>query len=267
MNSLILHSISHQVARIRLNRPDKRNALTRDMLEQLQAAVKSVAQNPDARVCILDAAGQVFCAGMDLGEMQTRALGQDAEAELRRDSEMYCELLCEIFSLPMPTIALVQGPALAGGVGLALACDMTVAAHAAFFCLPEPARGITAAIVAPLLVHRVGYGSARHLLLSLEKCPADRALRTGLATDVVPNHELTTRVDEIVASILGGSPKALAISKRHLAEFAGQDICDQLRRSVAVSAAARSTSDAREGLDAFLMKRRPQWVEDLKFGI
>ncbi len=261
MSSLILYSISNRVARIRLNRPDKRNALTRAMLEQLLAAVKSVAADAEARVCVLEAAGQVFCAGMDLGEMQSRATQADADTEWQRDSETYCHLLYEIYAMTVPTIAAVQGPALAGGVGLALACDMTVAAHCAFFCLPEPVRGISAAIVTPLLVHRVGFGAARQLLLSLEKYSADRARLIGLVGDVVANDQVTTRVDEIVASVLSGSPMALATTKKFLAEQMGGDMREQLRQAAVISAAARRTADAREGLDAFLMKRKPRWME------
>ncbi len=213
MAPLIIRSCQHGVARIRLNRPDKRNALTRAMLQELLAAVRSVASNQEARVCIVEADGPVFCAGMDLGEMQSRAESADANAQWQMDSDVYCDLLNELYSLDIPTIAAVQGAAVAGGVGIVLACDMTVVADTAFFALPEPVRGITAAMVTPLLVHRVGFGAARNLLLTLERCAAERAVHIGLANDAVAGERLASRVDEMAASVLSGSRTALCADK------------------------------------------------------
>ena len=259
MTSLVVSSCRDGVARVRLNRADKRNALTRGMLEDMLAAVKFVGSDRQARVCLIEAEGPVFCAGMDLGEMQARALGDDSEAEWQRDSDIYCELLNQLFSLEIPTIAVVQGAAVAGGVGIVLACDMTIASEASFFALPEPVRGITAAMVTPLLVQRVGWGAARHLLLSMERCDAARALQIGLANDVVPTHQLAARVNELVTSVLSGSPLALSLTKQHLRSFTIKSMSEQLRDSAIVSAQARQTPDAREGLQAFLDKRRPTW--------
>jgi methylglutaconyl-CoA hydratase len=259
MGQFVESSISDGVARITLNRPNKRNALTRAMIGDLVAAVDELHRNDKVRILILQANGKVFCAGMDLGEMQQRAASDNAEAEWQRDSEIYAELLCKIYELPVPTISAVQGAALAGGLGLVLSCDMTIAAQSAFFSLPEPARGITAAMVTPLLAHRCGYGTARALLLSLQRCSADRAAELGLVHSVVDDEALPGNVDELVSSALAGSPAALAITKAHIDRCAGGQVTAQIRESVTVSATARQTEDAREGLQAFLEKRQPNW--------
>lgn len=259
MGQSVESSIADGVARITLDRPEKRNALTRAMIADLVEAVDRVAENPAARILVLQATGKVFCAGMDLGEMQQRAASPQAAVEWQHDSEVYAELLCKIYELPVPTICAVQGPALAGGVGLVLSCDMTVAARSAFFSLPEPARGITAAMVTPLLAHRCGYGAARAMLLSLQRFSAERSAELGFCHAVVDDHAVASAVDELVVSALAGSRAALAITKQHIDRCAGSGITAQIRESVSVSAAARKTADAREGLQAFLEKRKPNW--------
>ena len=259
MECFVKTELHHGVGRITLDRPQKRNALTRDFTEQLIAAVSQLQSDNDLRVLVFEATGSVFCAGMDLGEMQERAASADGKQAWQRDSEIYCELLSLIFGLEIPTIAVLSGPVLAGGVGLVLACDLLLASNDTFFMLPEPMRGITAAIVTPLLAHRMGAGPAGQMLLSGEQIPARRALQTGLCHDVVPPDELKGRSEQLIRSILTGSKSALAISKKHLADCSGNNVLEQLKNSIRISATARETDDAREGLSAFLEKRKPRW--------
>lgn len=261
MHDLIAKEDLGEVVWLRLNRAEKRNALTRGTLEQLSAALADVARNPRVRVLVLGACGPAFCAGMDLGEMQQRAGSADSSSEWARDSEVYCEVLSALFGLEIPTIAAVGGAAVAGGVGLVVACDFVVAAENAFFALPEPMRGITAAMVTPLLMHRVGAGAAGRLLLSGERWTAAQAFASGLCHDVVPHASLENRIGLLCETIRSGSREALAISKRHLAAMAGGRMPELLNQSIRVSAEARETADAREGLDAFLQKRKPRWQE------
>ncbi|MEM7782581.1 MAG: enoyl-CoA hydratase/isomerase family protein, partial [Planctomycetota bacterium] len=141
--------IRDHVAEIRLQRASKRNALKRDFIEQLTESVDQVTTNANIRVLLISAEGTVFCAGMDLGEMQQRATSNDGKQQWRKDSEVYAELLSKLFYLDIPTVVKLQGPVLAGGVGLVLACDFIIASETAFFMLPEPMRGITAAMVTP----------------------------------------------------------------------------------------------------------------------
>ena len=252
-------TVSGGIARLQLDRANKRNALMRATLEEIVASARLVADDASVRVFVLEATGSVFCAGMDLGEMQLRAESADGKAEWVRDSEVYREALKSIFNLSVPTIAAVGGAAVAGGVGLVLACDLVVAGESAFFALPEPARGITAAMVTPLLIHRVGTGPAGQLLLSGEKWTARQAQVAGICHDVVADGELANRVDGLIKSIFTGSREALSTTKHHLQKMSGVKIDQLLEQSMSVSAAARESADAREGLDAFLQKRKPNW--------
>ncbi len=259
MDSYITTALQNGVGRIRLSRPGKRNALKRDFIEQISSAVAKFSADETLRVLIFESEGSVFCAGMDLGEMQERAKSEKGKAEWQVDSEVYATLLKQVYELPVPTVVALQGPVLAGGVGLVLACDMIVANSNAFFMLPEPMRGITAAMVTPLLIHRVGAGTAAQLLLSGERISTARAFQLGLCFDVVEADELDRRVDALAASIMTGSKSALAITKQHLARCSNPDLAAQIDMSISISAEARETSDAREGLAAFLEKRKPAW--------
>ena len=247
---------------ITLNRPDKRNALKRQFIEEIHQGVTELAADESLRVLVLQAEGKVFCAGMDLGEMQQRAESENGKAEWQRDSEVYGDLLIKLLELEVPTIAVLQGPVLAGGVGMVLATDMVVASDQMFFMLPEPMRGIVASMVTPLLIHRVGPGPASYMLLSGERVAAPDALRLGLCHAVVPPDQLQARVDQLLAGVLTGSKSALAITKKHISNCLASDLAQQVRSSMDVSAQARETADAREGLAAFLEKRKPNWQSE-----
>src|SRR3990172_12471680 len=211
---LVTLSIGAGVAELRLNRPDKRNALTRALLQQAVQAVAKVAGDPAARLLVVAAEGPVFCAGMDLAEMQQRATQPDAKEQWAADARAYRDLLVALFELSIPTLCVVQGAAVAGGVGLVAACDMVLASEAASFALPEPKRGITPAVVAPLLIYRIGPGAATAMLLSGRIFSAEEALRTGFCHFLVPAAELDARRRELCESVLTGSPAALLISKK-----------------------------------------------------
>ena len=258
-NPILLHETTGGVARLTLNRPVKRNALTRELIEQTLAVVRQVRDDPDARLLILTGAGSVFCAGMDLGEMQARAGNDNATEEWQQDSVVYRDLLWELFTLPIPTLLVAQGPALAGGLGLLLACDIVLASEDAFFSLPEPKRGITAAVVAPLLAYRIGPGQAGYLLLSGRSLSATDAQRIGLCHELAPAATLDQHERELTSAILTGSPDALAQTKRHLLTGPAASLTDWLQSGMQVSATARETQDAREGLAAFLENREPGW--------
>ena len=250
------------VATITLSRPEKRNALKRDFIQELNDAVDHARSQSSLRVLKIQAEGSVFCAGMDLGEMQQRAESEAGKLEWQRDSEIYAELLEKLYNLSVPTIAVLQGPVLAGGVGMVLACDFIVAAEESFLMLPEPMRGITAAMVTPFLIARVGVGPANHLLLSGERMPATRAHDLGMVYDVVSASELGSRVDQLVKTIMSGSVSALAITKQHVRDCFSEDLKSLVQKSITGSAEARETADAREGLDAFLQKRKPNWQSE-----
>jgi len=248
------------VVRILLNRPDKRNALTRELLVELRESLQQAASRNDLRLLVLGSVGPAFCAGMDLAQMQETASHPDAEAIWQKDTALYLNVVRALFDYPMPTLAVVPGSALAGGLGLVLACDLVLSSDSAKFALPEPKRGITAAIVTPLLVYRVGPSASSHLLLSGEMIDAQRALRIGLAHVVVPADQLEAEEGRFIQSILTGAPEALAVTKRQLRHCMTSALHAQLEQAAVVSAEARRTSEAREGLQAFLEKRAPNWA-------
>ena len=259
MSLLITESASNGVHTIKLNRAEKRNALTRELIELLLAAVNEVKADQSARVLVLQGEGKVFCAGMDLKEMQERASDPNAKSLWAEDARIYRELLETLFTLPIPVVASLQGPALAGGFGIVLACDLIIATNNTFFSLPEPKRGIAAAVVTPFLIHRVGAGVANQWLLSGENISSERALQAGLCYKITPADQLEEATNETIQSILTGSPNALATTKKHLLECTSTDFSKLLDLSMEVSAQARETEDAREGLAAFLEKRSPNW--------
>ena len=259
MTEFIKTKIVDGVATMTLNRAEKRNALTRDFIGEMNKVVSSISTDDAIRLFVIEAEGSVFCAGMDLGEMQSRIDAPDPELEWQKDSDVYNALVTKIFQLKIPTLAVLQGPVLAGGTGMVFACDMVLASENTFFQLPEPRRGITAAMVCPLLLYRTNVSTASYLLLSGKRILADEALRLGLINELVTENDLITRYDELVASILTGSRSALGITKAHLRAMADVDVAEQIRASADVSAGVRKTDDAREGLNAFLEKRKPNW--------
>ncbi|HWC91140.1 MAG TPA: enoyl-CoA hydratase/isomerase family protein, partial [Pirellulales bacterium] len=256
---LVRIHVSPPGASIILNRPDKRNALTRAMIAELSQALDDLHQERRVRAVILTGAGPAFCAGMDLGEMLETSRQDDAQAQWHRDAVMYLDLLLMMLRFPKPLIAAVNGPAMAGGAGLVLACDLVVAAESAAFGLPEPLRGIVAGMVAPLLHFRVGGGQAARLLLSASTLPAAEALRIGLFHEIVHPDHLWPRASELAAQCARCAPEALQLSKRLLNETIGEQLTTLLTAGAAASATARTTEAAAEGLAAFLEKRDPIW--------
>ena len=253
-----LHVHQH-TGTIILNRPEKRNALSRAMIEELGQALEELHQERRVRAVVLAASGPAFCAGMDLAEMQITSRADDALARWHHDSVAYRDLIETMLRFPKPLIAAVGGPAMAGGAGLALACDLVLAAESASFGLPEPRRGLVAGMVAPLLVFRIGAGRAAYLLLSAATIPAAEAYRIGIYHEIVKADHLWPRANELAGQCAACAPEALLLTKRMLNETIGEHLTTMLSAGAAVSATARTTEAATEGLAAFLEKREPIW--------
>ncbi len=260
MNAPLVRVHVHQHAgTIILNRPDKRNALNRELLAEIEQALDDLHQERRVRAVILTGAGSAFCAGMDLQEMRETAQLERPHDVWHRDAEIYQELLEKMLRFPKPLIAAVNGPAVAGGAGLVLGCDIVIAAHEARFGLPEPLRGIVAGLVTPLLVFRIGAGQAARLLLTSQLIDSQEALRLGLFHEVNVADKLWPRAVEIAAQCAKGAPQALQLTKKMLNETVGEHLAVLLSAGAAVSATARTTEAAQEGLTAFLEKREPDW--------
>lgn len=256
---LLRINIHEHAGTIVLNRPEKRNALSRVLLAELSQALADLHLERRVRAVILTGAGPAFCAGMDLNEMRETSRQESPHVQWHEDAVQYRDLLEMMWRFPKPLIAAVNGPAVAGGAGLVLGCDLVVAAETATFGLPEPLRGIVAGLVAPLLQFRIGGGHAARLLLSALTVDAAEARRIGLFHEVVDPDHLWPRAVELAAQCARCAPEALQLSKRMLNETIGEHLPTLLSAGAAISATARTTEAAAEGLAAFIEKREPEW--------
>jgi methylglutaconyl-CoA hydratase len=252
-------AISHaaDVTTITLNRPDKRNAISYELIEDLLRALDEVKASP-ARVLILTGAGKAFCSGMDLENLKG-LLGCTPGQNLE-DSRTMASLFRGLYEFPKPTIAAVNGPAVAGGTGLALLCDFTIAVPEAKFGYTEVRIGFVPGIVSTFLLRQAGEKIARDLLLTGRIFGATEALRLGLINEIVPAEQLMTRVRELASTLLENSPTSLAYTKRLLTELAGPEFDLQLDMAIRKNAEIRATPDFREGISSFLEKRKPKWT-------
>jgi methylglutaconyl-CoA hydratase len=257
--SLIRINVHEHAGTIILNRPEKRNALSRALLAELGQALGDLHLERRVRAVVLTGAGSAFCAGMDLQEMRETSQQENPHTQWHEDAVQYRDLLESMWRYPKPLIAAVNGPAMAGGAGLLLACDLVVAAKTATFGLPEPLRGIVAGMVAPLLHFRVGGGQAARLLLSAQTIDAAEGYRIGLYHEIVDPDHLWPRAVELAAQCARSAPEALQLTKRVLNETVGEHLSTLLSAGAAASATARTTEAAAEGLAAFLEKREPKW--------
>jgi len=245
------------IAMITLSRPEKRNAITREMIAELFAAFDEVETSP-ARVLILTGAGKAFCSGMDLEAL--KALARQSPAEQREDADNLGNLFLRIWNFPKPTIAAVNGHALAGGCGIATLCDFTIAQPEAKFGYPEARIGFLPALVSVFLVRQIGDKKARDLLLTGKTIEAAEAQRLGLVTQVVPAKELMIAVQILAISLLACSPVSLRMTKKLLYDFAAPEIAREIELAATASAQIRTTQDFIEGLESFLEKREPRWT-------
>jgi methylglutaconyl-CoA hydratase len=258
MSAVVLYQMQAPAVVVTLNRPDKRNALNRQLIAELTAAVQRAIAEPHCRCVILTGAGTAFCAGMDLAELSA-TLDQPSEAEqVRQDTENLATLYELIYTSPKPTLAAVNGPAVAGGAGLMTVCDLALAIPAAKFGYPEVRRGLLAAMVMPHLLRHVGQRTARELLLRGTLLDAEQAYHAGLVNAIVEADKLLDTALAWARDISDGGPEALAATKELLREAAtiSSALWEKCRQE---SAAARLRPEAKAGLRAFLEKRGNPW--------
>jgi methylglutaconyl-CoA hydratase len=245
------------VATITLNRPEKRNAISFELIDDSLRALEQV-EKSEAVVLILTGAGKAFCSGMDLDNLKS-LLGSSAEQNLQ-DSQTMVRLFRALYEFPKVTIAAVNGPAIAGGTGLALLCDFTLAVPDAKFGYTEVRIGFVPAIVSTFLLRQVGEKQARDLLLTGRIVGADEAARMGLITEIVPAENLMTRARQLAALLMENSPASLRATKQLLTNHARAELDVQIESAVRENAAIRTTADFREGISSFLEKRKPVWT-------
>lgn len=244
------------VKTITLNRPEKRNALCPLLIEELTQALTE-AETCDCGVVILTGAGPAFCAGLDMEHLATTHA--HTPEENRRDSENMAQVLRTLYEFPKPVIAAVNGPAMAGGMGLATIPDFTIAVPEAKFGYTEVKVGFVPAIMASFLLRQVGERRTRELLLSGRTMKAHEAFELGLVTQIVAAEELMQSARALAHCLLNNSPQAMQAVKRLLAEHSRLRLDRELEAAIETNAQQRSTDDFREGVKAFLEHRKPDW--------
>ena len=246
------------IATITLNRPDKRNAITYELMQDLVAALNK-AGSSSAQVVIITGAGKAFCAGMDLENLQ-QLTGRTHEQNVK-DSETMAALFRTLYDFPKPTIAAVNGPAIAGGTGLATLCDFTLAVPEAKFGYTEVRIGFVPAIVSSFLIANVGEKRARDLLLTGRIFSAEEAHHFGLVNEIVAPDQLLHRAHELAAQLMENSPASMRATKTLLSGYTRELLDQRLAQAVHANAAIRQTAGFKEGITAFLEKRKPTWTE------
>ena len=250
--------ISGPVATVTLNRPDVHNAFDAQLAGNLTQAFQKLGVAEAVRVIVLEATGKSFCAGIDMGWM-SRTAAQDA-AENQRDAMMLAMMLDAIDRCPKPVIAVVQGAALGGGAGLVAVADMAIASEEASFALSEVRLGLSPSIVAPYLYAAIGPRACRRYMISGERFDSREALRNGLVHAVVAADKLNAARDHLVEACLKGGPKAQAAAKELVRVVEDSPMGPDLMRYTASHFSdLRASEEGREGLAAFLEKRRPGW--------
>jgi methylglutaconyl-CoA hydratase len=247
------------IATVTLNRPEKRNAVSFELVAELMKAMDEIEASP-AGVVLVTGAGKAFCAGLDLDELKS-LLGKTHEENVK-DSATMAALFRRLYDFPKPTIAAVNGAAVAGGTGLATMCDFTLAVPDAKFGYTEVRIGFVPAIVSSILVWQVGHKIARDLLLTGRLFDAAEAKLYGLVNEVIPSDRLLARARELAAQLLENSPSSMRATKKLINGFIAKQLDEQFASAIDDNARIRTTADFREGVSSFLEKRKPVWSKE-----
>jgi methylglutaconyl-CoA hydratase len=256
MYSTLLLDYAGDNATITFNRAEKRNALSTQMIAELQAALDEI-EKTRVRVVILTGAGSSFCSGMDL-EMLA-AIAEQSVQENQEDSRRLAKFFRRVWSYPRPTIAAVNGHALAGGCGIATLCDFTLAVPEAKFGYTEVKIGFLPAIVSVFLRRQIGDKRSRDLLLTGRLFDAAEAKQLGLVSEIISPDRLIERAEQLAEQLASASPNSLTRAKRLLVCAESAAVDSELERAVLENARIRHTPDFKEGVASFLEKRKPVW--------
>src|SRR6266513_2600923 len=253
MPVILIEEQTPQITIVTLNRPERRNALTIELLTELISAIHAVSEEPRVRILILRGAGAAFCTGLDLKEAADQGKAQAT-------AEAVANTLITISQTRLVTIAAVHGAAVAGGAGIMSACDYVVAAERTKIGYPETRRGLVAGLVMTFLRRQLRERDIRELLLGAELIDAKRALEMGLVNRVVAADEVMNEALKFADSVLQGAPNAVAQTKRLIEELWSTSVRDDLERALKHHMQARASAEAREGIGAFNEKRKPNWA-------
>jgi len=251
---------SPHVAEVWLNRPDVRNAFNSEVIAELAVAFATLGADTTLRAIVLGGRGKAFCAGADLGWMREMA-GYTWERN-RTDAQALAEMLWTVYRCPVPVIGCIHGDCYAGGVGLAAVCDVLVAAERVNFCLSEARLGLLPATISPYVIRALGEQASRRYFVTAERFSAAQAMAMGFVHEVCADHALSAKVDEIVGALVANGPMALRACKTLVQDMAGQPISAALRDETARRIAdIRASDEGREGVQSFLNKRAPAWLD------
>jgi len=259
MTTLDIQRPTPHLARVWLNRPEVRNAFNDSVIAELAQAFATLGQDAKLRAIVLGGHGKAFCAGADLSWMKTMA-GYTWD-ENRADAQALADMLWTIHRCPVPVVARIHGDCYAGGVGLAAVCDIRVAASGVNFCLSEARLGLLPATIGPYVIRAMGESASRRYFTTAERFDAKEAHRIGLVHEVAVAEALDTTVDAIVSALVANGPQAVLACKRLVQDIAAQPVTEALRAETAKRIAdIRASDEGREGVQAFLNKRAPDWL-------
>jgi methylglutaconyl-CoA hydratase len=243
------------VYHVRLNRPEVRNAFDDETISELTGIFRNMPE--DARVVVLSGEGSVFCAGGDLNWMRRTA--EYTQEENLRDAEALAGLFLAVDECPAPVVTAVQGAAFGGGLGLVSVSDVVVAEEGAKFCFSEVKLGLVPSVISQFALRKIGESAARRYFVTAEVFGAAEAERIGLVHRVVPSGELEQAARDVATAILANGPQAVKTAKRLIRELRGKSVEEAIALSTRTIAAARASDEGREGVSAFLEKRKPRW--------
>lgn len=253
----LLLDLTPPFARITLNRPARRNAMTFQMIEDLIAAFAALRERSDIRAVVLSGADGNFCAGGDIGELQSAASISEDKQTARLDA-----MLRAVNQAPQVVVAKVDGAALGGGFGLVCVSDIAIASTTASFGMPEVRLGLAPAVIAPYVVQRIGFTRSRILMLTGVRFDGVSAHEYGIVQEICPAEILDDCTDAILKELRQCSPAALAACKQLLFETAGKPLDDTVNYRANLLTSLRRSAEGQEGLNAFLQKRPPKWAKE-----
>jgi methylglutaconyl-CoA hydratase len=258
----IVFSKQNKIARVVFNRPDVHNAFNSKMIGEIDDAIEKIRSDDSVRVVILTGEGKSFCAGADIKWLR-EIIDYSYEQNLEESLQL-AEVLHKIYTLPKPTIAMVNGAAIGGGNGFLSACDISVASEEAKFGLSEVKIGLVPAAISPYVMRRIGESKAREYFLTGKRISAQKALEIGLVNEVVPSDKLEDTVQDIASLLLTSGPEAIAACKELIDKTTRMNFEELKKFTARMIANLRISPEGQEGMAAFLEKRKPKWIKDNK---
>ncbi len=252
--------IDGPVARISFCRPEIHNAFNDTLISEMTDLFQAIKLRDDIRVVVLTGEGKSFCAGADLNWMR-RVKDYSFEKNLAESLEL-AELFSLIYNLPIPVIGRINGAAIGGGTGFVAVCDIAVAAESARFSFSEVKIGVVPACIGPYVIKKIGEGKAREFFISGERLSAEDAYRIGLVNRFYPDDQYDAEIDKLVKTILSSGPHAITMAKQLISDVPLMSSDQYKPYTAEMIARLRKSDEGQEGMDAFLNKRKPNWVKE-----